>query len=114
MRHEDADNALADALWWFRGFRAAQPTEASDATFDMQSKLLDARNWLKRLAEGKRRVLGLGEPEQGIVITYAEFERLYDGLRHGIEDREVGVATAKQILEEYRAELRGTKPGVPF
>jgi len=115
MTHEAADNALADALWWFRGFKAAQSPDASDATFDMQAKLLETRNWLKRLAEGKSRVLGIGEPEQAVVITYAELERLFDGLRGGIADREVGIATAKQILTEYQAEHRAArKSEVPF
>lgn len=81
MTHEQADSALADAIWWFRGYKASRPTDEYDQSFDLGTALLSARTWLKRLARGKTRLLGLNEREQGVALTYYEFEVIFDALR---------------------------------
>lgn len=104
MTHEQADSALADAIWWFKGFRAAHAD--NDPTCGMADDLRNARNWLSRLARGKTRLLGLTERAQGVVLTEYEFEVVFDALRDGSceQDRNLARPLIQNILDEIRAE----------
>lgn len=110
--HETASAALADAIWWFKGYRAgAQQIEAwsmSDPTEGMGDALRGVREWLGQMAQGKRRVLGTDKRSLAMVMTEAEFERLFDGLHthSGEADRALARETAERILNEFRAEWR--------
>lgn len=120
--HEQSDALLADATWWLKGFRAgAQQIEAwgnSDPTDGIGCGLLAVRDWLSRLARGKRRVLGMDDRNLAVVLTEAEFERLYDGLRGhaGDADRALARETAETIWREFVAERREPKEDgqIPF
>ena len=116
MSHEQADSALADMIWWFRGFRAAtvnsDPLAPTDQTFDLAGAALTTRTWLKRLARGKARLLGINDSERAIVLTEAEFDTIFDGLREGAIDcvlpaREL----VMRVLREFQAEANELRRG---
>ncbi|WP_334656964.1 hypothetical protein [Sphingomonas panaciterrae] len=111
--HENHDAALADALWWFRGFNAAHAAlqATGGAAFTgaegLDHHLREVRGWLKELSTGKRRVLGMSERERAIVLTEAEFERVLDGLRStNAVDVNAGRATVEAVFAEVRAEVK--------
>lgn len=120
--HEQCDALLADATWWFKGFRAgAQQIEAwgnSDPTDGIGHGLLRVREWLSQLARGKRRVLGMNDRNLGVAMSEAEFERIYDGLRDhsGDGDRALARETAEKVWREFVAERREPKDDeqIPF
>lgn len=108
MTHEATDNALADALWWFRGYSASQPVDAYDRTHDLAGALLTARNWLKRLALGRTRLLGLDDRNCAVVLTEHEFEVLDDATRENAtnEEREAGREVIRGVFAAFRAERK--------
>lgn len=112
ITHEHADNVLADAIWWLRGFQSARaepnPFGVEDPTHNMSEKLLAARNWIKSLACGASRVIGLNDRERGVALKEAEFEHLFDGLREGATeaDRAMGRETAQKVFHQFHEELR--------
>lgn len=119
--HEQAASNLADAIWWLKGFRAGhQQIEAwgaSDPIEGLGESLRGVREWLNRLALGKRRALGTTERNMAIVMTEAEFERIYDGLQgHShAADRALARETASAILSEFQREQRETPDDdIPF
>ncbi len=118
MTHEQADNTLADAIWWFRGHSAAQPVDAYDRTYDLAGALLTARNWLKRLSLGRTRMVGLSERHLGMVLAEYEAEVIYDGLRAGAdaEERENARKALKKAFDEFNSERREAVNGggLPF
>lgn len=117
MTPNQADSLLADALWWFKGFRAAQPVDSVDPTDALSDSLRNVRQWLIGLSQGHRRLLGTNERQYAVVLTEAEFERIYDGLKHRtVEDLDLGLTTAKAILEQFTAERReaALPDGAPF
>ena len=104
MTHKAADNALAEAIWWLKGFRAAHPD--SDPTCGMEDGLRAARDWLSGLAHGRTRLLGLSDHAQGLALTEHEFEVMYDGLRATADDaeREQAIKVIKNVLDAMGAE----------
>jgi hypothetical protein len=110
--HENHDAALADALWWFRGFNAAHAAlQVSGSPFTgaegLDHHLREVRDWLKALSAGKRRVLGMTDRERAIVLTEAEFERVLDGYRAiTAADVNIGKSTIESIFAEVRAEVK--------
>jgi hypothetical protein len=119
MSHEQTDNTLADALWWFRGYSAARQTDEHDQTFGLGEKLLRARNWLKELASGEKRLIGLHDRELGVVLTEGEFEMVYDALRFGDrtpkEEIEQIVGKLHRVSEKFNSERAYLRdPDIPF
>lgn len=120
VTHEQADNALADALWWFRGHSAARPMDERDQTYDLGEKLLNVRNWLKDLATGDRRMIGLHERHLGIVLTEGEFETVFDALRYPTDtptpEREQIVAKMRRAYDRFATERSALNadPEIPF
>jgi hypothetical protein len=118
--HETTDSALADALWWFRGFAATRQTGEHDQTFGLAEKLKRARSWLNSLASGEKRLVGLHERELGIVLTEGEFEMVYDALRFGDrtpkEEVEQIVGKLRYAYERFSTERSAMKydPDIPF
>ncbi|CDO37631.1 hypothetical protein [Novosphingobium sp. KN65.2] len=117
MTHETTDSALADAIWWFHGFKAA--AQASDAmcdpTRDLGTKLRNARDWLSGLARGESRFLGLNEREHAIVLTEHEFEVIMDGLRGTAEEMAEAREKSMAIYRRFQAEQRErANTEVPF
>lgn len=112
---EQAHAALADALWWLRGFASAAPDNPE--TRDMAEGLRQVREYLDRIKGGWVRRIG---DEQAVVITYAEFERLYDALAHPAAseaDKPAAVEALKAIMHAYQAEsaaARKRSDEIPF
>lgn len=119
MNHTDADNALADALWWLRGFEAATTSDHDDTVRRLWTGLRAIRVWLNEAATGDHRLLGTTDRHRAVVITEAEFERMHDGLR-GLtnEDRELGLSTSHAILAAFQREAveiaNASNPDIPF
>ena len=109
---EQAHAALADALWWLKGFGAIKRKSAAT---DLSEQLREVRIWLGRITDGYVRRLG---DEKVVVITYGDFERLFDGLRENATDadRADGRAAAEMLLSQYGAEAREARnaPDIPF
>lgn len=111
---DQAHAALADALWWLKGFAAA--SEGHSEARAMADDLREARNYLDRIAEGQVRRIG---DEKAIVLTYAEFEALYDFVSHldATEgEKERAVTTVRDVLAQYQreADIARTLPEIPF
>lgn len=112
-----ATEALADAIWWFKGFAAARPPsmdEGSGEHVSLEGKLREVRQFLNALEEARFRRLG---DEKAIVIAYAEFERFVDAARPDAtwQDLKSASDTAKAILEAYRHEAESARNlNIPF
>jgi len=118
--NEQAHAHLADALWWLRGlsaaFRDTGEGEENQAK-SLANKLLEVRQWLDRVSDGKVRRIG---DEKAVVLTYAEFELLLDAFPTHSDPApaEVGHARAalRVILSEYQIEAASARndPDIPF
>jgi hypothetical protein len=102
---QGADDALADAIWWFKGFAAARPAsidEGSGEHVALEGKIREVRAFLTSVNRASIRRLG---EETAIVLTFAEFERLVDAVRvprpKEIKD---AIETVEKVLAEYRME----------
>lgn len=105
--HTSADALLADAMWWFKGFRAAQPADAGDPTDDLGNSLRRVREWLNRLPLGLNRLLGTSERNFACVITEHELEVIIDGLRSNTnEDRDLALEKVREIHKQFVAECK--------
>lgn len=114
VNHTSADALLADAIWWFKGFRAAQPADASDPTDALGHSLLRVREWLNRLPLGLNRLLGTDERTFACVITEHELEVIIDGLLcNDSKDREQALEKAREIHGQFLAECNevAARPG---
>lgn len=114
---EQAHAALADAIWWLKGFAAARPSDVDEGAGEhrhMEARLQDVRNWLHSLTTGSFRRLG---DERAIVLTYGEFERLVDASRPGSTRADIELAgeTVRTVLDAYRDEaMRSRNLDIPF
>jgi hypothetical protein len=106
-----AGEQIADAIWWFKGFAAANVPACgmmnpdNDAS-SLAEQLREIRIFLDRIKDGKVRRLG---EEKAIVLTYAEFERIYDYVAHpraGEAEKADAVLTIRQVLDDYHRERR--------
>jgi len=119
VNHTTADALIADAIWWFKGFRAAQPADASDPTDNLGHSLLRVREWLNRLPLGVSRLLGTSERTFACVITEHELEVIIEGLIcRTKEDRDAALEKARAIHKQFMAECKEvtahTYAEVPF
>lgn len=118
------DDALADAIWWFHGFKAAigiasvlSPFGETDQTRGLGDKMLAVRERLCRLAEGKARAIGSKEQEMALSLTENEFDRIRDALSPmGTEDeRAAAFKMANEIGAAFDQERASAfNPEVPF
>lgn len=104
--HLSADEQIADAIWWFKGFRAAMKLEDRDETDGLAENLRRLRDWLGGLPYGFTRLVGTADCALGCVLTEAEFEQVFDALRGTDEEREVGLATMRRVLDQFSNERR--------
>lgn len=102
---ESADAALADAIWWLKGFAAARPAsvdEGSGEHLSLESKVREVRAFLNSVNRASIRRMG---EETAVVLSFAEFERLVDAVRvprpKEIKD---AIETVEKVLAEYRME----------
>lgn len=110
INHSSADAMIADAIWWFKGFRAAQPADASDPTDNLGEGLRSVREWLDRLPLGLNRLLGTNERNFACVITEHELEVIMDGLnRNTIEDRDLALAKVREIYKQFASEVKSAR-----
>lgn len=103
---ERAHGVIADMVWWLKGFAAARPPsidEGDGAHLKLRDDLGEVRRWLARIEQGKTRRIG---DEQAIVMTYAEFEVIYDGLRRGVNlvERTAARDVVVKVLGQYQRE----------
>lgn len=119
--HEQADSALADALWWLKGFAAAAPNEhASNTAAGMAESLRDIRQWLGSLSLGDKRLLGTNERCFAVVLTEHEYEVLIAALRSERSSEERADAAhyaakiTNQLNEERKRFVDDGNPEVPF
>ena len=119
MAIETADQAhakLADAFWWLRGFEASTTSDHDDIARELWTGLRDVREYLNRIASGYVRRIG---DEQAIVLTYAEFEAIYDFVGHlnaNEEEKGRAVVACRTILDAYQQEARRARelPEIAF
>jgi hypothetical protein len=100
---KDADDALADAHWWMKGFIAAKSmTEPNQVAITLDSNLQNVRNFLLDLNAGRIRRLG---DETAIVLTFHEWEQIGDALLQkpdSILEREIASGVFKKVHDQYR------------
>lgn len=114
---ETAREALADALWWFKGFAAARPPaidEGAGEHRDLEAKIGEVRSFLSRINRASIRRLG---EETAIVLSFAEFERLVDAVRvPRFAETLMATQTIETVLAEYQAEEAAFRRGdhIPF
>lgn len=103
-RHEQHDNALADALLWLRGFEAATTSDHDDTARKLWTGVRNVRDWLAGLTAGRTRLLGMNEHARAVVLTEAEAERLLDGLCE--TPAPADVTAARETIEAVFADMR--------
>lgn len=116
---KDADDALADAHWWMKGFIAAQSSlHPNQIAITLDRKLQNVRNFLLDVGAGRVRRLG---DETAIVLTFHEWEQIGDALMQkpdSIREREIASAVFKKVHEEYRQQeddfRQSQRPDAPF
>lgn len=115
----EADLALADAFWWLRGFGAANPAE--DSAGQAGDGIGRARATIQKLTSGDAivvRAWGEHHDKQGfrIVISEAEFDRIFDGLRSSDpNDVKDGLACATALRDRAMKEIKQIlQPEMPF
>lgn len=114
---EEAREALADAVWWLKGFAAARPPsidEGAGEHRELEAKLGEVRRFLSRINRADVRRLG---EETAIVLSFAEFERLVDAVRvPRLAETVAATQTIEKVLAEYRAEDDAARRGddIPF
>ena len=111
---ELAHAALADALWWLKGFASANP-DNPDARA-MAESLREVREYLNRIANGCVHRIG---DERAFVMSYADFEVVYDGIAHPRStdaDREKAAEKMRALLRQYQVEAQeaSANPQIPF
>ena len=119
MDGQQAIDKIADAFWWLRGFASARPDD--NGAVDAMEAAQTAQRWLRRLLNGDGIVVRADErpaDKQGyrIVISEAQFVRLYDGLRsNDVGNVADALACADDILERTQRELAAIRdPKFPF
>lgn len=120
---KEADDYLADAYWWLKGFAEARPTvcgmdAGTGESESLSRKIGDVRVFLVRVNEGRIRRLG---DETAIVLSFAEWERICDFLLIKPDDRreqEIATNTARTVHDEYREQEKhwreSQRPDAPF
>jgi len=113
MSHNDVDAALADAIWWFKGYVAASN---ADVTEGLVGRLRRGRQWIERLSFGDSRLIGTSEHQQAFAITEREFEQVMDALhpRSTKADREIAEAMLRRVHSKVIGERSARDPEVPF
>ena len=120
MTHEQVDNALADAVWWFKGHAAALPPGERGELINLSRKLTNVRNWLCSLAEGDARMIGTDENTIAFAIREVEFEHALDALRHPSTEAERQTAANmlsaayETVKRERSAAAAAKSKDVPF
>ena len=107
---EGARDALADAIWWLKGFAAARPAsidEGSGEHVSLENKISEVRAFLASINRASIRRLG---EETAIVLTFAEFERLVDAVRvPRPAEMQAAINTVEAVLAEYRMEEQSAR-----
>ena len=116
---KDADDALADAHWWMKGFIAAQSlSEPNQVAITLDRNLQNVRNFLADVDAGRIRRLG---DETAIVLTFHEWDQIGDALMQkpdSIREREMASAVFKKVHQEYCQQeehfRQSQRPDAPF
>lgn len=113
---EAASEALADAIWWFKGFAAARPPAMDDGSGEhvaLEGQLLEVRQFLHSINRASIRRMG---EETAVVLSFAEFERLVDAVRvPRPAEIQAAANTIEAVLAEYRSEEASARnPDIPF
>lgn len=102
-----ADDRIADALWFLKGFAAASNSGSSATAADLADKLNQVRRWINAISSGELRLLGTDERNFYIVLAEHEYEKLFDGVMGADQrDREIGKEVLKLIHPQIDAERR--------
>ncbi len=116
---QTADDRIADALWFLKGFAAAANSESAETAADLANALREVRNWINAISSGDLRLIGADERNFYIVLAEHEYEKLVDGVRSKDgPDWEIATELSKQItraLHLEQEEFRHRRsPEVPF
>lgn len=105
---QTADDRIADALWFLKGFAAAANSDSAETAGDLARALNEVRQWINAISSGDLRLIGTDERNFYIVLAEHEYEKLIDGLRSGVgaEDHAIAVALNSRIVEQFRAEQK--------
>lgn len=101
-----APDRIADAIWWLKGFSAAQKSRERSYTDSMARTLGEVKMWLERLPYGLERLIGQNERALACVITEHELEVIIDGLRGDANDRELALTKVRAIHTRFREEAK--------
>lgn len=114
---EAARDALADAVWWLKGFAAARPASIDEGPGehrDLEAKLGEVSTFLASINRASIRRLG---EETAVVLSFAEFERLVDAVRlPRLAETIAATQVIEQVLAEYQAQDRAARNSsdIPF
>lgn len=113
---ETAREALADAIWWFKGFAAARPASFDEGWGEhltLENQMREVREFLSSINRASIRRLG---EESAIVLTFPEFERIVDAVRvPRPAEIQAAINTVETVLAEYRHEEQSARnPDAPF
>lgn len=116
---QTAEDRIADALWFLKGFAAAASNEGADTALELANGLREIRRWIHAISSGDLRLIGTDERNFCIVLAEHEYEKLVDGVRSK-DARDIAIATelSKQITQRVQVEQEEFRnrhsPEVPF
>ncbi|MBK6800321.1 MAG: hypothetical protein IPG83_02220 [Novosphingobium sp.] len=112
-----ADDRIADALWFLKGFAAASSNDSAVIAADLSDKLNQVRKWITAISSGELRLIGTDERNFYIVLAEQEYEKLVDGVRSiDAADKAIGMDVHQSIHPQIDAERRAfaKRCEVPF
>lgn len=118
--HQEADDRIADALWFFKGMAVNASEESGPTISSLGRAMLDVRRWLGRFTNGSQRLLGTNDREFAIVLTEREFDLIRDGLLSSerSDERQKAKAAIEHIFKQYAEEAQrfaqSQDPEAPF
>lgn len=89
----EADDRIADAVWFFKGMAAAARDEDSAAQVNALAENLGlVRRWLADIGDGDQRLLGRHEGDLRVILAEHEFEKMVDAIRGKPTQEDINLA----------------------
>ena len=98
---------IQDAIWWLKGFGAAQVGHDTNTTAELARSLRSVVNYIDALSTGETRLIGQHERYLAIAVREGEFEMIIDAFRESATGRDILLAnqTINRIWEQFRREV---------
>ncbi|MFZ5743434.1 MAG: hypothetical protein ACOY7T_03005 [Pseudomonadota bacterium] len=117
----DADDRIADAIWFFKGMAAAARDEDTASQVNALAESLgEVRRWMADIGDGDQRLLGRHEGDLRVILAEHEFEKMVDAIRGKPTQEDINLALpligpiCEQLNFERKRFAGRYDPEVPF